>query len=102
MCQYLSLQMKRISASKDLNMEEEEDSIINMNDPFLEVKIPEDEPTIFQAIRYGDTVTMLRQLREGYYVNTKSPGELFRFFFLYLILLCLDPAIHSTHFGLWV
>lgn len=64
-----------------VEVEEEEiqdmhDTRVKMNDTFLEVLIPEGEPTIFHAIRYGDTDMIERQLCQGFNLNEKFEGNI--------------------------
>lgn len=65
-------------AFREAIIQDETDPLIRMNDPFLEVMIPEDEPTIFQGIRFGDDEMIRRQIREGYDVNAKSQGTMYK------------------------
>lgn len=69
--------MEAINLRREVLVSDEEDPVIKMTDPFLEVSVPDDEHTIFQAIRFGDTDMIFRQLREGYDINYKSPGTVY-------------------------
>lgn len=55
--------------------EDESDPVVSLNDPFLEIVIPEGEPTLFTAVRLGDTDMIDRQLRQELDLNMKAEGE---------------------------
>jgi hypothetical protein len=56
------------------DLDDQFDSMIKMNDPFLEILIPEGEPSIYSAIRYGDDDMVKRQIHEGVDLNRKFEG----------------------------
>ncbi|XP_045215823.2 putative ankyrin repeat protein RF_0381 [Mercenaria mercenaria] len=66
------------ACAKEEEIQDMDETQVKMNDPFLEVLIPEGEPTIFSAIRYGDNDMVDRQLRQGIDLNEKFGGGTYR------------------------
>ncbi|XP_060608178.1 ankyrin repeat domain-containing protein 7-like [Ruditapes philippinarum] len=60
------------------DLDDQFDSMIKMNDPFLEILIPEGEPSIYSAIRYGDDDMVKRQIHEGVDLNRKFEGGIYK------------------------
>lgn len=69
--------MEQVAIGED-DIQDMHDTRVKMNDPFVEVSIPEGEPTIFSAIRYSDNDMVARQLRQGFNVNEKFEGGSYR------------------------
>ena len=53
------------------------DPVVKLGNPLLEVVLPDDEPTLFAALRYEDIDMVKRQLREGIDLNAQKEGKVF-------------------------
>ena len=52
-----------------------EDAVVDVRDTLTEASIPEGEPDVYAAVRYGDQDMIRRALREGFDINATVHGQ---------------------------
>lgn len=78
----------------ELDIDKESDSIVRMQDPLLEIVVPEGEPTMFSAVRFGDMEMINRQLHLGFDLNLKTQDDAYK-----VKSLTMSHRISSTHYA---
>ncbi|XP_052794875.1 ankyrin repeat domain-containing protein 7-like isoform X2 [Mya arenaria] len=73
---------------------EAEDAVVRLTDTLTEASIPEGEPEVFHAVRYGDTDMIMRQLRAGFDINTTFNGGSYT-----LTASTMSHRIHTTQYA---
>lgn len=56
----------------------EDDHLVRMSDPLLEFFLPEDEPTLFGALRCSHQIMVENQIAKGFDINFKKSGEAYK------------------------